>query len=337
MTADKKPEVAEAPAKEAEAGKVRTEGEGQAGVKKAAAREKSEVAEKGVGERSFLVETLAMARRLSVDQVLLVTDGAPALDLLAGRAIKKKVIVATSSEKHAALCEQKGIRAEKIPAYAFERFEKIKVAIAGCVSRGLLQKGMRVLCLAGQAGSPNLDTALLVKIGEHSDEHAMIGLLHADTGVSPQVLDAVMNLALHIGFEGFEGMPVGTILVVGDTTAVMEKSRQLTLNPFQGYSEDERNIQDPKVRDAIRSFCMLDGAFVIREDGVVMAAGRYLRVPEGVDLDLPLGLGTRHAAAMSITKASRCVAFVVSKTTGSVRIYKRGELAAELRQPRRRA
>lgn len=329
MTADKRPESSEAVAKEADSTKTRPDVD----TKKVATREP----EKPSTDRSFLAESLTLARRLSVDQVLLVSDGSAALELLAGKPIKKKVIVATSSEKHAALCEQKGIRAEKIPAYAFDCLEKIKVAIAGCVSRGLLQKGMRVLCLAGQAGSTSLDTALLVKIGEHSEENAMIGLLHADTGVSPQVLEAVMHLALQVGFEGFEGMPVGTIFVVGDTTAVMEKSKQLTLNPFQGYSEDEKNILDPKVRDAIRSFCMLDGAFVIREDGVVVTAGRFLRVPEGMDLDLPLGLGTRHAAAMSITKAARCLAFVISKTTGSVRIYKNGELAAELRQPRRRA
>ncbi|RME22833.1 MAG: hypothetical protein D6806_12330 [Deltaproteobacteria bacterium] len=251
--------------------------------------------------------------------------------------MRKKLIVATPSEKSAALCEEKGFSAYTIPAYAFDRFEKLKVALAAGVSSGRLLKGQRVLCITGQHDGRDPDTCMLVKIGEHSEEHAVLGMLHAGTGISSQVLEAVLNLALSVGFEGFEGTPVGTIFVVGDSTVVMEKSKQLTLNPFQGYSEDERNILNPKVRDAIKNFCILDGAFIIREDGVVLAAGRYLKVPEGLELDLPLGLGTRHAAAMAITKMSKSIAFVISKTTGSVRIYKGGELAAELRQTHRRS
>jgi len=141
---------------------------------------------------------------------------------------------------------------------------------------------------------------------------------------------------MSVGFEGIEGDPVGTIFVVGDSTAVMEKSKQLTLNPFQGYSEEEKNILDPAIREAIKNFCLLDGAFIIREDGVVLAAGRYLRAPEDLELELPLGLGTRNAAAMAISKVTKGIAFVVSKTTGAMRIYKDGNLATELKPPRRR-
>jgi DNA integrity scanning protein DisA with diadenylate cyclase activity len=143
-------------------------------------------------------------------------------------------------------------------------------------------------------------------------------------------------MVLSVGFDGFEGDPVGTILMVGDSTAVMEKSKQLTLNPFQGYSEDDRNILDPKIRDTVRNFCLLDGAIIIREDGVLLAAGRYLRPPENLELDLPMGLGTRHAAALAITKVTQAIAFVVSKTTGAVSIYRGGGLVVDIKQPRRR-
>ena len=129
---------------------------------------------------------------------------------------------------------------------------------------------------------------------------------------------------------------MGTIFVVGDSTAVMERSKQLTLNPFQGYSEEERNILDPAIRDAVKNFCLLDGAIIVREDGVLLAAGRYLRPPEDLEIDLPLGLGTRNAAAMGISQVTTAVTFVISKSSGSVRIYKEGKLAVELKQPRRR-
>ncbi len=302
-----------------------------------AAKEKDKpVASKQVEEKTFLGESISMARRLNVENFLYICDGPPPLDALKNRSLKKKVIVATSSEKAAALCEQNGIRSEVIPGYAFDRFEKIKVALAACISSGLLLDGMRVLCVTGQANSPTMDTCLLTKIGDHSEEQAALGFLHAGTEISSQVLEAVLNISLSVGYEGFEGSPVGTIFVVGDSTAVMEKSKQLTLNPFQGYSEDEKNILDPRVRDAIKNFCILDGAFVLREDGVVLAAGRYLRSSEDLDLDLPLGLGTRNAAAMAVTKVSKSIAFVISKTTGAVRVYKEGLLAVELRQSRRR-
>ena len=301
-----------------------------------AQKSKPPAVSKPPADRTFLSEALATARRLDVDHLLFICDTNPPVDALKHRALRKKVIIATTSEKIGAHCEEEGFRCEAIPAYAFDRFEKIKVALAACISTGLLSDGMRVMCLAGPAESPDIDTAMYTRIGEKTEEKAALGVLQAGAEFSPQVLEAVLNIALQVGYEGFEGAPVGTIFVVGDSTAVMEKSKQLTLNPLQGYSEDERNILDPSVRDSIKNYCVLDGAFVIREDGVVLAAGRYLRAPDDEELELPLGLGTRNAAAMGITQVSNAIAFVVSKTTGTVRIYKEGKLKVELKQPRRR-
>jgi DNA integrity scanning protein DisA with diadenylate cyclase activity len=115
----------------------------------------------------------------------------------------------------------------------------------------------------------------------------------------------------------------------------MERSRQLTLNPFQGISEAERNALDPQISDAIKTFSALDGAFVIREDGVVLSAGRYL-LTMSRDVKVPMGLGARHSAAASITAESKCVAITVSQTTGTVRVFKEGEIVLELRQKLRR-
>ena len=122
------------------------------------------------------------------------------------------------------------------------------------------------------------------------EEEGSFGFLQAE-GVSAGVMDALIELAVSIGVEGWEGRPVGALFVVGDSSTVMEKSRQLTLNPFQGYSEDEKNIMNPDVRHALHAFAVLDGAFIVREDGVVVAAGRYLNFDEEKELDVPLGLG----------------------------------------------
>ena len=74
---------------------------------------------------------------------------------------------------------------------------------------------------------------------------------------------------------------------------MLEKSRQITINPFQGLCEAERNVLDPKIREAIKNFSVLDGAFIIREDGVVLAAGRYLSAgDEDVKIRWAWALGT---------------------------------------------
>lgn len=285
---------------------------------------------------AFLREALALGRRLDVDRLLYIGGEGTPLEALTARGIKKKVIVASSSDKLAVRAEELGLSHELIPAYAFDRFEKIKVALAGCTSTGLASDGMLVLCMVGEHASGQVDTCMVSRVGKHSDEQASLAGLLADSEQSAQVLESVLNIALSVGFEGIEGDPVGTIFVVGDSTAVMERSKQLTLNPFQGYSEEERNILDPAIRDAVKNFCLLDGAIIVREDGVLLAAGRYLRPPEDLEIDLPLGLGTRNAAAMGISQVTTAVTFVISKSSGSVRIYKEGKLAVELKQPRRR-
>ena len=109
----------------------------------------------------------------------------------------------------------------------------------------------------------------------------------------------------------------------------------LTINPFQGLSESERNVLDPKIREAIKNFSVLDGAFVMREDGVVLAAGRYLSASDEA-VKIPLGLGARHAAAASITSTTKCIALVVSQTSGAVRLFKGGNIVLELHQTARR-
>ena len=172
------------------------------------------------------------------------------------------------------------------------------------------------------------DSILVVTVGQE-EEDGSFGFLQAE-GVSAGVMDALIELAVSIGVEGWEGRPVGALFVVGDSSIVMEKSRQLTLNPFQGYSEDEKNIMNPDIRHALHAFAVLDGAFIVREDGVVIAAGRYLNFDEEKELDVPLGLGARHMAAAGISRDTEAIAIVVSQTSGSVRVFRRGKAALEL-------
>ncbi|MFA6035096.1 MAG: diadenylate cyclase, partial [Myxococcota bacterium] len=100
--------------------------------------------------------------------------------------------------------------------------------------------------------------------------------------------------------------------------------------------ESEKNIMDPEVREAIKQYASLDGAFIIREDGVVLSAGRYLYATSK-DIKLPLGLGARHAAGATITRETKAVALVVSQTSGAIRIFESGQIIYELQSRPRMA
>ena len=187
-----------------------------------------------------------------------------------------------------------------------------------------------MLALCGPGDDRVMDTLVKVVIGsEDPEEKIRVDTLGLPPGFSTQVVESLIHTAMEIGAEGYEGHAVGTIIVIGDSTAVMEKSRQLILNPFQGISEAERNALDPPIREAMKTFSALDGAFIIREDGVVLAAGRYL-LTMSRDVKLPMGLGARHSAAASISAESKAIAITVSQTTGTVRVFSEGEIALEL-------
>lgn len=285
-------------------------------------------------DREFLRSALSLASKNEVDHFLYISDAPIPSEDLRGKPAKKKLIYAVTLEKLAQEHHAKKIRALVIPAYDYSRVERVKVALVSALSQGAFKEGELVLCMTGKVGrSP--DTVMHMRIGGSlEDRLAMEGVKLGDE-FNSQVVDALIQLALQIGQEGFEGHPIGTIITIGDHNTVMEKSRQMTINPFQGISEAERNVLDPKIREAIKNFSVLDGAFVIREDGVVLAAGRYLSAADEA-VKIPLGLGARHAAAAGITSTTKCVALVVSQTSGAVRLFKGGNIVLELHQTARR-
>src|SRR5207248_9876349 len=95
--------------------------------------------------------------------------------------------------------------------------------------------------------------------------------------------------------------------------------------PCRGNSPAGRDVRDRKVREQIKDIGQLEGAIVIRRDGVAEAACMYLDAPaEGITLSK--GLGTRHWSAAAISKKTKAIAVVVSQSSGAVRIFQDGEL-----------
>ena len=142
-----------------------------------------------------------------------------------------------------------------------------------------------------------------------------------------RTFEEVLQLAVEIAREGREGRKIGTLFVVGDIDNVLERSRPLMLDPLYGHHEELLDVTSPAFRETVKELAQLDGAFVVRDRGTFAAATRYIEVDPSTPL-LP-GLGTRHAAAASITRETNALAVVVSQSS-IVRVYAEGEIRAEI-------
>ncbi|MDQ3792901.1 MAG: thioredoxin domain-containing protein [Actinomycetota bacterium] len=147
-------------------------------------------------------------------------------------------------------------------------------------------------------------------------------------GVNTGTLRRVVQLAVEIAREGREGRKIGTLFVVGDSEAVIGHSRPLILDPLAGHPDERKRLDDPDTRETIKELAQLDGAFVVSDEGIVVSAARYLDAASE-NLDVPLGLGSRHVAAASISKQTGAVAVAVSESS-VVRMFDDGELVSEI-------
>jgi hypothetical protein len=147
-------------------------------------------------------------------------------------------------------------------------------------------------------------------------------------GVNNMTLRRVVNLAVEIAREGREGRKIGTLFVVSDSEVVLKYSRPMILDPLHGHPHESKRIDDPDMRETIKELAQLDGAFVVSDEGVVLSAARYIDAVSN-HLELPLGLGSRHVAAASVSSRTDAVAVVVSESS-TVRMFDDGELVAEI-------
>lgn len=212
--------------------------------------------------------------------------------------------------------------------------EKMSLALLEAVRSEHLSNGADVVVLYnGIEAAPNepepVDSLSVIHLGEHLERLTARDLARLDTQVPLETLRAVIDLAAEIGREGREGKPVGTMFVVGDTRKVLAVSRAMNFNPFRGYSAAERDVRNPRVREQLKDIAQLEGAFVIRRDGVAVAACMHI---EAVVKEITLsgGLGTRHLAAAAVSRATRAIAVTVSQSSGTVRVFQHGEVVLHI-------
>jgi DNA integrity scanning protein DisA with diadenylate cyclase activity len=143
-----------------------------------------------------------------------------------------------------------------------------------------------------------------------------------------EVLKTVIRISIEIAREGREGKSIGTAFILGDSDAVLERSRQLILNPLAGHSDEERLITNPDMSENVKELSLVDGAFVIRDNGIVEAAGRYISIDTS-NVNLPKGFGTRHVSVAAITQETEAIGVVVSESGGLVRVFAKGTVIVE--------
>jgi diadenylate cyclase len=211
-----------------------------------------------------------------------------------------------------------------VPFRGSERAGASEVTLLLALTQGLVKKKDTVVSLFGRPDSGQLDTLSLTEMSKDFEHFLSIPIFGQEGDIQLQVFMSLLEIARELAREGREGKPVGALFVLGDHPRVTHYCQQMVVNPFKGYDEDERNVLDPSMAETLKEFSRIDGAIVIRGDGVIVSAGTYLR-PDKPAAPLPAGLGARHAAAALITAVSGAVSFAISESTRQISLFYGGE------------
>lgn len=274
---------------------------------------------------SLLALAFEASPRLGVAALMVLPEGSMDWDDVRALAGNVRTLIAVSLPRHLEAVREAGMIAVEVEATDAAITERIALALIEAVANDLLSAGDRVAVIYSGFEAETLDTLTVVRLGEHLERLSSRDLRALETSVPFETLKAVVDVAVEIGREGREGKNVGTLIVVGDVRNVLGRSRTLGFDPFKGYRRKERNLRDPRVREAIKEIAQMDGAFVVARDGTVEAACRIIDAPN-TGLTLPKGLGTRHWAAAAITNVTNALAVVVSQSTGTVRLFQTGDV-----------
>jgi len=292
---------------------------------------------KRTSSRALLEAAGELALEVQAEGILVVADaGLPKTAVLDLNQICQTLVV-TRNATFLKGIEENGVRRLYVDydVDADAPFERVRQAMILGMEGGFIKQKSRLVCLASMVDRKGVDS-LMVLDTRHGFEGVDPERIRVLAGNLPiEVVKSVLDLALEIGSEGREGEPVGTLFVVGDSVNVMASSRSMDFDPFRGYSEREKNLTNRDIWEGVKEVALMDGAFIVQGDGVILSGCRYITA-DVQGLTLPKGLGARHVAAASMSKHTDSVAVAVSESTGTVRVFKGGQIVLTLRQPARR-
>ena len=273
---------------------------------------------------------------VQAEALLVMIEGAVDWDRLrkhVGR--QPKIVVVADTADWLQGADERGLETIELGMPEAPVYDKLGQSLLVAVANETLPPSAEVVAIYCGFEAGKIDSVSCIRLDEHLVRLTARDLRKLETKVPLETLKSVVDLAVEIGREGREGKPVGTVFVVGDSRSVMASSEPLGFDPVKGYSRAERNIQDQRVREAIKEIAPLDGAIIVSHDGTVQAACRYINAT-AANVTLSKGLGARHWAAAAITKKTKAVAVTVSESNGTVRLFHRGEVLLRV-EPFRRA
>lgn len=284
------------------------------------------------GTEADLAKTVErLAGAVKIKKIICVTqDGALAQHL--GRTpLKNQLLATTVNEETYAQLTNAGLETIHLPLYAADKYNQVRHVLSVASRAGKVNTGDFIMCVIGRNVYPEArDLIVLTHVDAGIERLAITDVLKLTDGIRPKALEATLAVASRIGSVVRRGADrIGAIFVLGDSLNVLKNSRQLVPNPFQGHDEELRQITNPDIHDALVEFAKLDGAFVIRGDGLIQSAGAFL-ITTDAEIELPTGLGARHVAAAAATARTEATAIVVSSTDGMVRIFSKGQVMLQL-------
>ncbi|MFQ5814900.1 MAG: diadenylate cyclase [Candidatus Hydrothermarchaeaceae archaeon] len=295
---------------------------------------------------------LELAYKIKADALLVLTENGAAYDLVMQYDPKIPVIAATANDETFDYLIKKVMistlniefldakkrkssdrsYAVKLMTRGLSESSQIEDAVVVSMSKGILRQGDLLVAIGSNPDTEG-DSIFIYTIEKDKLDFALYEFLR-EVDVKQEVFESVLNIALEIGREGREGRLIGTAFLIGDSQSVMAMSKQLILNPFEGHLIGERVITNPEIRETVKELAQLDGVFVVTEDGVIEATGRYLTVDTS-KIDVPRGLGAGHAAVAATALATDAIGITVSQSGGIVRILRKGEIFMTI-EPQRR-
>jgi DNA integrity scanning protein DisA with diadenylate cyclase activity len=273
---------------------------------------------------------VSVAQATQADGIICVTETGFLAQYLHQLSGSFRVIATTTNSETYDTLTKAGLEVIRLPLHTADKYTQIRHANSVVLQSSSVSIGDLVVCAIGrdvyqEAG----DLVVITEMEASIEKLAVSDLLKLTDGIQPKVLEATVTVACKISRAARRGNRVGAIFMLGDSLKVLEGSKQLVPNPFQGHDKANRMLTNPGIHDALVELSKLDGAFVLRGDGFIQAAGVFLTSPPA-ETELVSGLGTRHAAAAAVTMRTAATAIIVSATDGQVRAFSGGKLVLQI-------
>jgi len=210
-----------------------------------------------------------------------------------------------------------------VPFRVPNRTNQAELALIYLISQGIIEKDQKVLSVLGSHEKDQLDTMILSDSRDYK-LFFKLGKKPKPLDLEQQVFSRAIQISSELAYEGREGKPVGTLFILGDHEKVSKACQQMVVNPFGGYKEENRNVLDPGLEATIKEFAKIDGAFIIRGDGVIVTSGAFIKAQGGSE-QIQKGFGARHTAAANISAATDALAIALSESTRRVSVFKGGK------------